>query len=38
MIFFDKFKVLTIKFGKCFGEFMIPIALPKNLAVKNLLR
>ena len=38
MIFFDQFKVHTIKFGKCFAEFMIQIALPKNLAVKNLLR
>ena len=26
MIFFDQFKVPTIKFGKCFAEFMIPIA------------
>ena len=23
---FDQFKVPTIKFGKCFAEFMIPIA------------
>ena len=38
MIFFDQFKVPTIKFGKCFAEFMIPIALLKKLAVKNLLR
>ena len=30
MIFFDQFKVPTIKFGKCFAEFMIPIALLKN--------
>ena len=27
MIFFDQFKVPTITFGKCFVEFMIPIAL-----------
>ena len=27
MIFFDQFKVPTKKFGKCFAEFMIPIAL-----------
>ena len=27
MIFFDQFKVPTIKFGKCFAEFMILIAL-----------
>ena len=27
MIFLDQFKVPTIKFGKCFAEFMIPIAL-----------
>ena len=26
MMFFDKFKVPTIKFGKCFEEFMRPIA------------
>ena len=31
MIFFDQFKVPTIKFGKCFAEFMIPIALPKKI-------
>ena len=30
MICFDQFKVLTIKFGKCFAEFMIPIALLKK--------
>ena len=30
MIFFDQFKVPTIKFGKCFAEFMIPIALLKK--------
>ena len=30
MIFFDQFKVPTIKFGKCFAEFMIPIALLKD--------
>ena len=29
MIFFDQFKVPKIKFGKCFEEFMIPIALLK---------
>ena len=38
MIFFDQFKVPTIKFGKCFAEFMIPIALLKKFAVRNLLR
>ena len=38
MIFFDQFKVPTIKFGECFAEFMIPIALLKNLVVKNLFR
>ena len=30
MIFFDQFKVPTIKFGKCFAEFMISIALLKK--------
>ena len=30
MIYFDQFKVPTIKFGKCFAEFLIPIALPKK--------
>ena len=30
MIFFDQFKVPTIKFGKCFAEFMISIALFKK--------
>ena len=30
MIFFDQFKVPTIEFGKCFAEFMIPIALLKK--------
>ena len=29
-IFFDQFKVPAIKFGKCFEEFMIPIALLKK--------
>ena len=38
MIFFDQFKVPTIKFGKCFAEFMIPIALLKEFGSKNLLR
>ena len=40
MIFFDQFKVPTIKFGKCFAEFMIPIALLKKFGSynKNLLR
>ena len=37
MIFFDQFKVPTIKFGKCFVEFMIPIACLRSLAIKNLL-
>ena len=30
MIFFAQFKVPTIKFGKCFAEFMIPIAMLKE--------
>ena len=30
MIFFDQFKVPTIKFGKCIAEVMIPIALLKK--------
>ena len=30
MIFYDQFKVPTIKFGKCFAEFMIPIVLLKK--------
>ena len=30
MIFFDLFKVPTIKFGKCFAEITIPIALFKK--------
>ena len=30
MIFFDQFKVSTIRFGKCFAEFMISIALLKK--------
>ena len=30
MIFFDQFKESTIKFGKSFAEFMIPIALLKK--------
>ena len=30
MIFFDQFKVPSIKFGKCFAEFMISIALLKK--------
>ena len=30
MVFFDQFKVPTIKFGKYFAEFMIPIALLKK--------
>ena len=30
MIFVDQFKVPTIKFGKCFAEVMIPIALLKK--------
>ena len=30
MIFFNQFKVPTIKLGKCFAEFMIPIALLKK--------
>ena len=31
MIFFDQFKVPTIRLGKCFAELMIPIALLKKL-------
>ena len=38
MIFFDQFNVPTIKFGKSFAEFMIPIALLGSFAVQNLLR
>ena len=30
MIFFDQFKVRTLKLGKCFAEFMIPTALLKK--------
>ena len=30
MIFFNQLKVPTIKFGKCFAEFMIPLALLKK--------
>ena len=30
MVLFDQFKVATIKFGKRFAEFMIPIALLKE--------
>ena len=30
MIFFDQFKMPTIKFGKRFAEFMIPIAFLKK--------
>ena len=30
MIFLDQLKVPTIKFGKCFAELMIPIALLKK--------
>ena len=30
MIFLDQFKVPTIKFGKYFAEFMIPIAMLKK--------
>ena len=30
IIVFDKFKVPPVKFGKCFAEFMIPIALLKE--------
>ena len=31
MIFFDQFKELKVKYGKCFSKFMIPIALLKGL-------
>ena len=30
MIFFDQIEVPTIKFGKCFAEFMLSIALLKE--------
>ena len=30
LIFFYQFKVPTIKFGKCFAKFMIPIDLRKE--------
>ena len=36
VIFFDQFKVPTIKFGKSFAKFMIQIACLRSLAVKNL--
>ena len=35
MIFFDQFKVPTIQFGKCFAEFMKPIALLKKFGSKE---
>ena len=35
MIFFDQFIVPTVKFGKYFAEFMIPIALLKELGGKE---
>ena len=35
MIFFDQFKVPTIKFRKYFAEFMIPIALLKKFGSKE---
>ena len=35
MIFFDKFKVPTIKFGKCFAEFMIPTIIVTSKALKK---
>ena len=35
MIFFGQFKVPMIKFGKCFAEFMIPIALLKEFSSKE---
>ena len=35
MIFFDQFKVSTIKFGKCVAEFMVPIALLKKFGSKE---
>ena len=31
MIYFDQLKVSTIKFGKCFAEFLMPIAVLKKL-------
>ena len=36
MIFFNQFKVPTIKFGKCFAELMIPIALHKEFGRQEL--
>ena len=35
MIFFDQYKVPTIKFGKCFAEFMLQIALLKKFGSKE---
>ena len=32
MIYLDQYKVPTIKFGKYFAEFMIPIALLKKFS------
>ena len=37
MIFFDQFKLPTIKFGKCFAEFMIPITLLKVATSRTVL-
>ena len=35
ILFFDQFKGSTIKFGKCFEKFMIPIALLKKFSRKE---
>ena len=32
IIYFDQFEVPTVKFEKCFAEFMIPIALLKEFS------
>ena len=35
MIYLVQFKKSTVKFGKCFAEFMIPIALLKELVART---
>ena len=35
MVFFNQFIVSTVKFGKCFAEFMILIALLKEFGSKE---
>ena len=32
---FDQFIVPTVKFGRCFAEFMIPIALLEEIGIVN---